>query len=59
MIPTELDKTVFDLEALAHTVYKDTDLGAAVSSGSFFGAHGMVIVPCSAGTLAKVAHGVG
>ena len=56
VIPTELDETLGALEALADVTYKDTDLGAAISSGSFR-AHGMVIVPCSAGTLAKVAHG--
>lgn len=56
VIPTELSETLLDLEALADVVYKDTDLGAAISSGSFR-AHGMVIVPCSSGTLAKVAHG--
>ena len=56
VIPTELNGTVLDLESLADVVYKDSDLGAAVSSGSFR-AHGMVISPCSAGTLAKVAHG--
>ncbi|CAA9583420.1 MAG: Flavin prenyltransferase UbiX [uncultured Truepera sp.] len=57
VIPTELDETVLELEALAEVVYKDADLGAAVSSGSFR-AHGMVVTPCSAGTLAKVAHGL-
>ena len=56
VFPTELDETVQGLEVLADAVYKDADLGAAISSGSFR-AHGMVIVPCSAGTLAKVAHG--
>ena len=56
VIPTELDETLQAFEALAEVVYKDTDLGAAVSSGSFR-AYGMVVVPCSAGTLAKVAHG--
>ncbi|WP_284069909.1 flavoprotein, partial [Escherichia coli] len=35
VIPTELDETVLDLENLADVVYNDTDLGAAVSSGSF------------------------
>lgn len=57
VIPTELTETVLELEALAEVVYKDADLGAAVSSGSFR-AHGMVVTPCSAGTLAKVAHGL-
>ena len=56
VIPTELDETLQAFEALAEVVYKDADLGAAVSSGSFR-AYGMVVVPCSAGTLAKVAHG--
>lgn len=57
VIPTELDETALELEALAEVVYKDSDLGAAISSGSFR-AHGMVVVPCSSGTLAKVAHGL-
>lgn len=56
VIPTELEETVTALEALADVVYKDADLGAAISSGSYR-TQGMVIVPCSAGTLAKVAHG--
>ena len=57
VIPTELVETALELEALAEVVYKDADLGAAVSSGSFR-AYGMVVTPCSAGTLAKVAHGL-
>jgi 4-hydroxy-3-polyprenylbenzoate decarboxylase len=57
VIPTELDETFHDLEALAETAYKDNDLGAAIASGSYPTA-GMAIVPCSAGTLAKVAHGL-
>jgi flavin prenyltransferase len=57
VIPTELTETVLELEALAEVVYKDSDLGAAISSGSFR-AHAMVVSPCSAGTLAKVAHGL-
>ncbi len=54
--PTELDEGLAALEALADHVHKDADLGAPIASGSFR-AHGMVIVPCSAGTLAKVAVG--
>ena len=46
-----------DLTELAHTVYDDRDLGAAVASGSYRTA-GMLVVPCSAGTLAKIAHGL-
>lgn len=56
VIPTELDMTLKDLEKKAHVVHKDADLGASISSGSFK-TIGMVIVPCSAGTLAKVATG--
>jgi flavin prenyltransferase len=57
VLPTELDTTLKDIEALVHVVHKDTDLGASIASGSFK-AMGMVIVPCSAGTLAKVATGL-
>jgi 4-hydroxy-3-polyprenylbenzoate decarboxylase len=57
VIPTELSETVLDLEGLADVVHNNRDLGAPVASGSFRAA-GMVIVPCSAGTLAKVAQGL-
>jgi flavin prenyltransferase len=56
VIPTELDITLKDLGEKANVVHKDTDLGASIASGSFKTV-GMVIVPCSAGTLAKVATG--
>ena len=46
------------VEALAHTVYAPNDMGAPISSGSFR-TDGMIIVPCSAKTLAAVAHGFG
>ena len=46
------------VEALAHTTYAPADMGAAISSGSFQ-TSGMVIAPCSAKTLAAVAHGFG
>lgn len=56
VIPTELSGSLHDLEALASRSYKDTDLGADIASGSYpFDA--MAIVPCSAGSLAKVAAG--
>ena len=35
-----------------------TDQGASISSGSFL-TMGMVVVPCSARTLAAIAHGIG
>lgn len=56
VLPTESAWSLRELEAAAQVVHKDQDLAAAISSGSFR-AHGMVIVPCSAGTLAKVAQG--
>lgn len=46
------------VDALASVVYKADDLGAAVSSGSFETA-GMIVAPCSAKTLAAIAHGYG
>ncbi|MFZ8813215.1 MAG: UbiX family flavin prenyltransferase [Thermus aquaticus] len=46
-----------DLYPLAARVYKDSDLGAPIASGSFQ-TRGMVVIPCSATTLAKVAHGL-
>ncbi|WP_027881925.1 UbiX family flavin prenyltransferase [Meiothermus rufus] len=45
------------VEALADVVHRSSDLGAAVASGSFR-TLGMVVVPCSATTLAKVAYGL-
>ncbi len=57
VLPTEVDLTLHDLEAMVDVVHKDADLGAAIASGSFR-LHGMVVVPCSAGTLAKVAQGM-
>ena len=57
VIPTELDESVLELEALADVTYKDSDLGAAIASGSVR-TLGMVVVPCSAGTLAKVTLGM-
>ncbi len=56
VLPTEIDLALADLLALADVVHKDGDLGAPIASGSFR-AHAMAIVPCSAGTLAKVAQG--
>ncbi len=56
VIPTELEGSLHDLEALATRAYKDTDLGADIASGSYR-FDGMVVAPCSAGTLAKIASG--
>ena len=46
------------VEALATATYAPGDMGAAISSGSFR-TDGMVIAPCSAKTLAAIAHGFG
>jgi hypothetical protein len=46
------------VEALATAVYAPGDMGAAISSGSFK-TDGMIIAPCSAKTLAAIAHGYG
>jgi flavin prenyltransferase len=46
------------VEALATAAYAPADMGAAISSGSFR-TDGMVIVPCSAKSLAAIAHGFG
>ena len=47
-----------DVEALATAAYKPDDLGAAISSGSFE-TDGMIVAPCSAKSLAAIAHGYG
>ena len=44
------------VESLATTAYRPADMGAAISSGSFR-TDGMLIAPCSAKSLAAIAHG--
>ena len=44
---------VRDVEALAHTRYQPTDIGAAISSGSFK-TLGMVVAPCSVRSCPKL-----
>jgi len=44
-----------DFEALAHVVYHDGDLAAAISSGSFL-TDGMLVIPCSIKSAAAIAY---
>jgi 4-hydroxy-3-polyprenylbenzoate decarboxylase len=44
------------VEALASASYAPADMGAVISSGSFR-TDGMIVAPCSAKTLAAIAHG--
>ncbi|MGK0618111.1 UbiX family flavin prenyltransferase [Meiothermus cerbereus] len=53
----EAELSLEAVEALAHVVHRSSDLGAPIASGSFRTA-GMVVVPCSATTLSKVAYGL-
>jgi flavin prenyltransferase len=46
------------LDRFAASVYSDHDLGAPIASGSRR-TRGMVVVPCSASTVAKIALGLG
>ena len=46
------------VEALASATYAPADMGALISSGSFR-TDGMIVAPCSAKTLAAIAHGTG
>jgi len=50
----ETDRSVAEVEALAHVVYDNRDVGAAIASGSFRTA-GMVVAPCSIKTLSALA----
>lgn len=47
-----------DLDKLADKTWDNKDLFAPISSGSYIH-QGMAIIPCSMGTLGKVAHGIG
>jgi 4-hydroxy-3-polyprenylbenzoate decarboxylase len=53
----ETDRRPEDVVRLADRVYREDNLAAAISSGSFL-TTGMVIVPCSVKTLGGIASGV-
>lgn len=52
----ETDLRMADVQALADVFYPNTDIGAAISSGSFK-VDGMIIAPCSIKTLSEIATG--
>ena len=54
----EMGMKLAEVHGLADVVHPIQDIGASISSGSFV-TMGMVIAPCSARTLAAIAHGLG
>jgi 4-hydroxy-3-polyprenylbenzoate decarboxylase len=52
----EMDLSVDEVRAFASTTYSNSDVGAAISSGSFK-TRGMVIIPCSIRTVSDIAYG--
>jgi flavin prenyltransferase len=54
-IEYETDWSVNGVRALAHTTYEESNLAAALASGTFL-THGMVVAPCSIRTLSGVAN---
>jgi flavin prenyltransferase len=52
----ECGATIENARALAEQIYPNSDIGAAVSSGSFK-TRGMIIIPCSIRTLSDIAYG--
>lgn len=54
-IAEETEYSLRDVEALAHQVYDNKDIGAALASGTFR-TSGMVIAPCSIKTASAVAY---
>lgn len=54
-IAYETDRSVDDVLALADAAYEETNLAAALASGTFI-THGMVVAPCSIRTLSAIAN---
>ena len=55
-IEIETDESVVEVKKLASFEYKENDMAASISSGSFK-TDGMIIIPCSMKTLASIANG--
>lgn len=54
----ESDITLMKLKELSSHWYDNRDIAAPIASGSFR-TEGMIVVPCSAKTLAEIANGIG
>ncbi|HEY51961.1 MAG TPA: UbiX family flavin prenyltransferase [Caldilineae bacterium] len=54
-ITQETDYTLKQIEALADVLYRPTDIGAAIASGSFQ-TIGMIVAPCSIKSLSAITH---
>ena len=54
---TQCLEKLLDASPQKATQYSDADIGAAIASGSY-PSNGMIILPCSMGTLAAIAHGL-
>jgi len=58
MLGTETGVSMEELSLMADRIHRDDDLFAPIASGSCK-FDGMIVVPCSASTLAKIASGIG